>query len=389
MARGQRKRRRTNIRSIKNVEVVKMYGREPDWSSFDASPDSKEFRMEYSRALNWGSAAFDNDKRKEMFLNYAKENKPDVNGLRSLPSWRFQGVGVPAWLIMSGCSIPEDSMRYFTEKCDTLFDMAKDFKKENDDEIPTATRASVAQRELEKRNLVLEEMDCLLYEDSMWAEKKKDAKLANDKDLPYKILQEHKPTQAATSYISDHFKGILDELNDIKSDPDLKEGYAGMSKTDITNEKKWLQLIIDQCQSYIANAKSARKPRKRKVLSISKKVQKVKYMEESKEYKLKSIDPSAIVGASALLVFNTKSRKIGIYKAKKGNYLDIKGTTLQNWDVETSQQKTLRKPDEQIPAFRGTRAIRRCETLLKNIRAKVFKMNGRINGDMIIMKAYT
>jgi len=67
--------------------------------------------------------------------------------------------------------------------------------------------------------------------------------------------------------------------------------------------------------------------------------------------------------------------------------LTVKGTTILGWDPKTSIGKTLRKPDEQLKEFMagGKVAMR---TLLKHIRGKEAKLNGRINKDMLLMKIY-
>ena len=387
MARSQRKRRGSVIRIPKNIEVIRMYGNEPDWTNIEHAPDSDEYVAEYKRALNWGNACFDDDSRKELFIRYAKENLSNVEGLGSIPSWKFKGIGITAWLLLSECRIPEDSLVRFREKCDSLLGQPDEKKEENFDNV--SSTKSVAERELSKRNSILHDIDVMYMEESVWCKSAKKAKLEVDSDAPYNILQATKPTQTSVRYIADYFSGILSDLNGINSDPQLKEGYSHVSKTALANRKKWLQSIIDQCETFVSNTRSSRKPRKRKLPSIDKKVGGVKYLKESDEYKLKSVDPSSIIGSSMILIFNTKSRKIGLYKAKTEMGLDIKGTTLQNWDVETSVQKILRKPEEQLASFRGARS-KRCEILIdKNINAKPFKMNGRLNSDIIIMKAYT
>ena len=51
--------------------------------------------------------------------------------------------------------------------------------------------------------------------------------------------------------------------------------------------------------------------------------------------------------------------------ARPGTGLMVKGTTLQDFDEETSVQKTLRKPADMIKNFDGGKL--KCKNVLKNL----------------------
>ena len=64
----------------------------------------------------------------------------------------------------------------------------------------------------------------------------------------------------------------------------------------------------------------------------------------------------------------------------------VKGTTIGGFIEDQSLQKTLRKPQEQIKLFTGTRAKAVKEFgLLKTTETK---LNGRFNEHCIILKAF-
>ena len=102
-------------------------------------------------------------------------------------------------------------------------------------------------------------------------------------------------------------------------------------------------------------------------------------------YKIVSIDPTKIVGATELWVFNTKNRKLGKYVAEPNIELTIKGTTLQFFNENQSVCKTLRKPEQQLKEFgkSGKVALRK---FLGNIKATETKMNGRLNEHIVLLK---
>ena len=101
---------------------------------------------------------------------------------------------------------------------------------------------------------------------------------------------------------------------------------------------------------------------------------------------MKSISPTEIVGAGQLWVFNTKTRKIGVYHAQDAGGLTMKGTTIQSFDESKSIQKKLRKPEKDLLNIlqSGKVALR---NFMSNVRAKESKLTGRLNADTILLRA--
>ena len=95
-------------------------------------------------------------------------------------------------------------------------------------------------------------------------------------------------------------------------------------------------------------------------------------------------------------MYNTKTRKVGVYHAQSkdprglgrpGAGLMVKGTTIQDFDTEASVQKTLRKPAEQINNWTGN-AKTRFAKAFEEIKTTPTKLNGRMNDTTIILKAF-
>jgi hypothetical protein len=128
-----------------------------------------------------------------------------------------------------------------------------------------------------------------------------------------------------------------------------------------------------------------RKPRKRKAKSAEQLVSKLNYAKDFAELKLVSIDPKAIIGASSLWVYNTKTRKLGVYHALDAAGLGIKGSTIQNFAESKSISKTLRKPAVTLPeVLKGGKVALR--NILNDIRAAEKVLTGRINTDTILLR---
>ncbi len=101
-----------------------------------------------------------------------------------------------------------------------------------------------------------------------------------------------------------------------------------------------------------------------------------------------SVPPAQIIGAQAMYVYNTKTRKFGQYIALNSEGFGVKGTTVTNF-TDKSVQKTLRKPAEQVKAFKDMNTQKRCQTWFeKEVKTTEIKLNGRFNEDVVILKVF-
>ena len=190
--------------------------------------------------------------------------------------------------------------------------------------------------------------------------------------------------------------GQLKKMDEYTQDQwaQLKEGYAHLKKGDIKKFRTAIDELMAALDFIIDSAKANRKPRKAKPKSATKLVEKLKYAKTDEKYKLASIDPSIIVGANELWVFNTKTRKLGKYVAQNidpkgmgrdGTGLSVKGTTIIGFNEKESVQKTLRKPDEQLKAFKGAGKVA-LRKFMDEIATTDTKLNGRCNPDTVLLK---
>jgi hypothetical protein len=65
--------------------------------------------------------------------------------------------------------------------------------------------------------------------------------------------------------------------------------------------------------------------------------------------------------------------------------LAVKGTSIENYTAK-SVSKTLRKPDQQLAEFMKAGKVQ-LRTFLSNIKATETKLNGRINAEVVLLKA--
>jgi hypothetical protein len=207
----------------------------------------------------------------------------------------------------------------------------------------------------------------------------------------FKVLNLLKSQQAKAAHariIRDYYARDLAELEELASgagDEQLKEGYKHRSRKQIKNFIAFLTEIQTACTMLMQEAKVNKKPRKTKAVSKDKLVAKLKFKKTDEPLKLVSVNPADIIGAQELWIFNSKTRKLGKYVAEEFKELGIKGTTITGFSEMKSVQKTLRKPAEQLTAFKaaGKVALRK---FLEDINAVDTKMNGRINEDTLLLK---
>tara|TARA_B100000029_G_scaffold462220_1_gene494545 strand:- start:608 stop:1690 length:1083 start_codon:yes stop_codon:yes gene_type:complete len=188
-------------------------------------------------------------------------------------------------------------------------------------------------------------------------------------------------------------KPMVDELLDTRSgmDPQLVEAYSHMSTTQMDKYIDFMQGILNDVLSYETAQKAIKVPRKKKTISVDRQVAKLKYLKQFDDMKLVSIAPEQIPGALQLWLFNVKTRVLIKYDAMDRGGFKIQGTTLKNWSKSNSMGKKLRELKNNPPIAIVNRVLSGGKIILRNIfkdiNTKEIQVTGRINNDMILLKA--
>lgn len=181
-----------------------------------------------------------------------------------------------------------------------------------------------------------------------------------------------------------HLVEIQGAIN--KTDPQLVEGYSHLTLKRKKEFVSWFEGIIADAQRFGTNTKTVRKARTKKPVSLEKQVSKLKYLKESPEHKLVSINPSLIIGATELWTYNVRYKTLTRYIAESGLGFEIKGTSLNKFNTTESQSRTLRKPEETLSEVLSSSKTKAAK-LFASLTTKPKEPNGRINEDTIILKA--
>ena len=167
---------------------------------------------------------------------------------------------------------------------------------------------------------------------------------------------------------------MLYESYDCFSAKEMKDFVAIHDKA-ISDIERWSKIKQGE--------KKARKPR---AMSVERMIKKLQYKKEDSKYKLQSVEPILIPRCQQLWVFNTKTRKLSQYNAVSRNGIMIKGTTLKDFDTNTSVSKTVRKPEDVLTKLITTDGKIALRNIWSNIKTLETKGNGRINTDTILLK---
>lgn len=340
------------------------------------SEDSKKsYESQLNSALSWYAGEADSKQRKAWALSYFKKLKETatVEHLSELPDWDFHSLGVLLRMKSVGSFLSNKEETYIQNRVQELLSK-KLVVKQQPVQAKPAVVVNIQERIIDKAHDACGEVDGQV-----------DDFIEAGCPANFKVAMRGISTPSA-KYIAECYKKTLAELQETLEgdDEQLVEGYSNFTKPQL---KRFIALV----ESIIANCEQAkkvvRKPRVRKAKPAGEIVKNLKFKKEDSELGLKSVVASGIVGASELWVYNTKYRKLQVYRAIDGGMLTVKGTSILNYDTATSSSKTLRKPAEQLkPMVDMTK--RPLNTAYKAIKCKEATPNGRINEECILLKVF-
>lgn len=351
----------------------KIYGAEPVW---DSNKDATE--LELGLAYNWYNYFHDYKVSKKYVLDYLKSQKTGreiLDRISNLPDLQFATIGWTCRIISRGANLSDGVKDRLKLRLQTLIYDAKP-----KEQAEKASGPSIQQR-------MAAQLDSYLAEFEDQLDKFTEAG-CHSEFKPYDFLRAKDVKGPYASQIAKFYQPQLVEVIDFLENPDdqLREGYSRRPRAQMKRLLAFLTMIIEDCSKIFHNAKISRKPRIKKRKSVDQIVSKIKYKSQDDAFKIKSISPTELVGAQALWFFNTKTRKLGVYHAANPDGLNMKGTTILNYDEKLSMSKTLRKPDQVLNnVIQGGKVLLR--GLMEDINSKVSPLNGRINKDIVLLRA--
>lgn len=281
----------------------------------------------------------------------------------------------------SGKEFPEAYSEYtqrVKEHYRRLLTASQDSEQE-DESKPVAKKISpVELLKAKVSETVLSDIDALEDE---WTRNKK-----NSYDV-YSAFQKYDLKPKAASIVIQFINDRLDEYNAVidKSCDQLVEAFSHLKLTEVKRRVKEFHKMLSDLDKIQSMGRAQRKPRKRKTITADKQIKALKYQQSNDQYKISSVSPESVIGATRLYTFNTKTRVITEYVTDSPNGLTVKGTTLKNFDESLSRSTRLRKPDDFLPLVLK-KTPRQIDKEFKKLTTKISAPNGRINSDTILLR---
>ena len=190
--------------------------------------------------------------------------------------------------------------------------------------------------------------------------------------------------------IGDWFKTDLDELMTWSPDDDISEKQLGKMKVYLTNLVVDIYSLIGKdpfaAPEVVIKVKKPRKPRKKKVIPPEKQVAKVKIAMEYPDLGLKGIEPKDMIGKQGVWIYDTRYSKLTHLAAASETGLTVKGSTIINFDEETSESKRVGRKAKDVTnevVNGGKVALRH---VFDNIKSQNIKFTGRLSANNIILR---
>lgn len=346
---------------VKNVLGKRSKGRDFSYLKL-TDPD---YSLKYTKALSEVNLELDAKELRKVVIDYLKTSGIKGN-FSDISDYAFATAGKIIYIKTHGGAIAPETEKWLQSRISMLMDMRSD---EVIDEVEKPKKKSV-------QDYIKDKTYELIAEIEGWID---------DRDYGQKIstyMKENNIKAINNALIEEKYKRLTLEMQSVfkKNDSELVEAYKGVyTPEELKQFLAFLLTILKDTKTFVSQKISMRKPRAKKPVTPEKQVSKLKYKETG------SIDPRKVIGAMQLWVFNTKTRKLGVYNAADPGGFKIKGSTLLNVDSNKSFCKTLRKPPEQLKELMtaGKVALR---TFMEKIKGKNLPLKDRINKDTVLLR---
>jgi len=347
--------------------------------------DQENYNVSLTSALVWYRDNVDEKKIRKFALEYFAKlgKKKEVLAINKANDYDVRQLGVLCRLVSNGNALSEDHMKTIDNMVNHIIRkeaLPTKIKEDKTVIVPVASNViSIQQRMEEKAHDLAGEIEGAI-DDFVLNGCKSDFSTKN-------YLLANQVAGPIAKRIGEFFIKTSEEIREAIAgdDSQIVEGYSHLTKRELKRFADFVDGIISDCQQQVQTAKANRAPRKRKAPPASKVVSKMKFMKDFAELNLKSCKPEDILTSTELWVYNTKYRKVTVYKSDGGT-LSVKGTTILGFDIKESKTMTLRKPEEFFKGLAmGKRAL---NGAFKKLTTKPSAPNGRVNEECILLGAF-
>ena len=362
----------------------KYTGSEPEWPAEAADWDNERFDNKLRKSFYYYNYYYSQKDCKKYVVEWLQKNsKLSIEEVKAFnrAGDRLLPMTVCSLIMAHRAGMPFRG-RHIEFIIDSVMDVVAKAEPEVLDTVATpeqvAHRPTIQDRLAERTSEIIGELEGIF--DDVATGVKNPTKL-------YDYLVANNVVQSQLGKYEDVYKTRKAELELAisRKDDQVREGYSHLKAADFKRIIAWIDDLLAAVEQYRGVKKATKKARVKKAPSREKVVARLKYAKDNAGLKIVSINPADIIGAQALWVYNVKTRKLGRYVAAAYQTLNVKGTSIVNFDTDKSVSKTLRKPDEKLREFAKTGKVA-LRKFLDDIKATEAKMNGRISADVVLLK---
>jgi len=289
---------------------------------------------EMARACNWYNCMCDKKDARDYTETWLKNQNRliELKKFRAVPDeWVNLTCAWIARLINKGYEVPAHSKKFLEETFAYILTKAKVAE-------PTNTnKTSIQDRMRDRQSEIIGDIEELIDNGEVFS--------------LYDWLKGKEIPAAYCPAIATYYAPILGELIEALDgvDPQLKEAYGHMTKKQLRDRIEFYNKLIEDAERYGNVTKKTRAPRKPRTISVEKKLKNFKYQKEDNTFKIASINPEKLIGCQELWTFNTKNKVLTVFRAIDRGGLQVKGTSIINYDEANSiSKRTGRKPEEYV-----------------------------------------
>jgi hypothetical protein len=316
---------------------LKYLGDEPTFKPGQALSQSQR-----SQAYTWYGSMAELDEAKEWLSDFLKTKgrAADAKRLKSVPDALFPYTC--AWIArmeQRGVAHPQETYTFFDKRLAEAF-AARSTEEKREDK-PAAEKPNIQERIKDRVDDLIGNLEEVLDMHLEGEIEEFDA---------YEYCQKMQLPAQHASKMAAYYTGFYDELEQAidGSDPQVKEGYSRYSKKQLRVRLEFVEKMMSDLLRYAGNTKKLRAPRKKKPQSIEKKLKHFRYKKEDQELKLASVSPEQIVGAAELWTYNVKYKTLTVFRAIDRGGLDIKRSSIVNFDEKTTMTRRTGRQGEKI-----------------------------------------
>lgn len=335
-------------------------------------------KVDFINSLNWYNYMCNTDDAREYIEEHLKNigRHEDAKKLK-----RISDINVPntaAWvcrLVEHGCGVHSSDYGYAIKRIDEALSGAIENK-----EVDEEPKVNIQHRIKERFHDIMGEIEGIIDDNID----------LNQEFSFYQWLQENSIPAVYVSKIIQKLNPVYKELVDAykTTDEQLKEGYSHLSKPQLKKIIAFYDGMIKDAEKYADTTKKTRAPRKPRTISVQKKLKNLKFQKEDQTFKIASVNPEKIIGASELWTFNTKYKTLTVLKAKDRGGLQVKGTSVVGFDEVASKTKGTGRRTE----FYLSRVKEGGKVVLRNLMVELKTdkpLAYRINENTILLRVIT